>query len=420
MSSYKNAKLAVLAALRNTPDFSSLACLHSLRPAQLRRFLAWCDHNGVSAYFLQRLRGLHIENLLSPGLLFELQSRADANRARSAELFADFRIVNEALASSGARYLALKGVTLFPEFCPSLALRHQTDLDFWIDPAHLPFAVASLVNCGYSFYSRLDSGTVMLTNGAFGSMSLHESVYKPGRPRKIELHTRLLEDTEPIALEFPVESLHPPEFRTLDAATFPAMSLSDRFLFQALHAFQHTAGGWTRLAWFYEIASFLQRMRTRESLWQAVAHSLARDPLLRNAVGLILEIVRHTFAAEIPEPLQIACTSKLPGRIPLWCRHFAADFVVSERAGNKNVLFVKEVFVPDARVWRAFLAKALFPRKASYAIRETRGLASGPAWANRGDQFAYVAHRLGYHARSLAAYPVQWLRWQLLLRTGAG
>ena len=409
-------KLAVINLLGVPPDRGALDTLRTMRHPAQERLSTWCDHAGISVYLLDRLQSRHLASALPESFRDQLQIRAVANAQRTQELLADFALVNNALGESDVPYLVLKGISLVPDFCTQPEQRHQTDLDFWVEPGRLQDAIAALTPLGYSTYGTLDSGTVTLTSRPTESISRHESIYKAGRPRKIELHTRLLEDTEPVNLQYRLSALRPAVRSRVRNLEFPTLALPDRFLFQVLHAFQHVIGGWARLAWLYETSSCLTRHADDTALWQQVVEPLREDEKLRNAVGLTLEIVRNIFRTPIPEALRFGCTDALPEQIPLWARHFALQFALSGLSGNKNVLLVKQVFVADRRVWREFLFRALVPRKTSHAIRESRGKSAKPTWSNRRDQLAFIWFRLAYHMRSLAVYPVNWLRWQYALR----
>ena len=96
--------------------------------------LKWLDEGGLSLYLLAHLRTFGTETKLSHSLQDELSDRLHANQIRTQALLKEFARVNSILQASGASFTFMKGFTLTPDFCSSIYLRHQTDIDVHISP----------------------------------------------------------------------------------------------------------------------------------------------------------------------------------------------------------------------------------------------------------------------------------------------
>ena len=67
--------------------------------------------------------------------------------------------------------------------------------------------------------------------------SLNESIYKPGRPRMLELHFSLAEDDLPFQVAYPPGQWERAVERRVGKIAFFSLAPADTFIFQAYHAF---------------------------------------------------------------------------------------------------------------------------------------------------------------------------------------
>ena len=414
-----NQKLAALGALSAKPDYSLLSSLKRLGGADCARLLQWLDRGGLSLYFLSCVKEHGLARELSGEILSALEERLVRNHARTNELLADFRIISAALTEQHVPHVALKGFTLVPEFCPRFELRHQADLDLWIEPYRMPDALSALADHGFVAKGFGPDAAVTLAGPGDGRVSMNESVYRAGRVRRVELHVTLLEGLRPVDVQYPPGQWERTIPRSLGDLTFHSLSRPDMFVYQVFHAFKHVMNYWVRPAWLYEISHFLEVNESEDALWEDVCQSIGEDAGFRDALGLVLDLTRRVFRAPIPPSLRKVCLDSLPSRVTLWNEHFGEQFVLSEFYGDKVSLFVQEAFVSDPAVWRSHLRDRLLPVRSNPALSEIRGAALPQTLSDRWNKFALLRKKAAFHAKSLAAYPYHSLRWRLIQRSSA-
>jgi hypothetical protein len=409
-------KLAVFGALSVTPDYSRLSLLKKLRGANFAKFLRWLDRGGLSLYFLSRVKEGGMEKELPGAMLCVLEERLDLNRARTSELLEDFGIISEVLTASDVPHLALKGFTLAPEFCSRFELRHQADIDLWIEPDRLPEALSSLATREFVAHTFGPDSAVTLAGPGDRRVSMNESVYRKGRVRRVELHVTLLEGLSPVTAEYPAGQWERTRTRRLGDFGYRCLSRADMFVFQVFHAFKHVMNYWVRPSWLYEISHFLAVNESDDSLWEEVWGSIGEDPLFRDALGLVIDLTRRAFGCRIPPMLQQLCVEHLPARVALWNEHFGEQFVLAELYGDKASLFVQEEFVRDAAVWRAHVRTRLLPVRSNPALSEIRGPALPQSLSDRWNKISLLRMKAAFHLKSLARYSYQSVRWRVIQR----
>jgi Uncharacterised nucleotidyltransferase len=412
---FSRQKSAIFSALSFPPDFSALPSLGKLGPSSRSKFLTWMDQGNLSLYLLHQLERQAAEDRLPREFRVALAERLALNRLRTDEWLRDFHAISSTLSDHDVPHVAMKGFTMVPEFCPSFELRHQGDIDLLVRPDDLGRTQSALVGIGYTSRGMDPSNAFHLSGPGDERVSMNESVYRSGRVRNVELHIDLREGLGPVQLDYPggqwqrAGKRNPPD-------TYLTLSRADMFVYQLFHAFKHAINSWIRPGWLYEIAYFIDLNRADAALWQEVINGSGDQPLLRNALGLVLDLVRRIFRVSIPEPLRSSMLDPLPSRIPLWNQHFGRSFVQSDFPGNKLYLFAQQQFIADPQTWRSHLRTSLFPFHKKPPFSEVRHAGEPQSFADRWNKLVFLQSRLTYHARTLATYPYHSLRWRLLQR----
>jgi hypothetical protein len=409
-------KLAVFGALSVAPNYSRLPSLKKLHGANFGKFLRWLDRGGLSLYFLSHVTEGGMEKELPDAILRALEESLRLNQARTDELLQDFRVISEVLTARDVPHVALKGFTLAPEFCSRFELRHQADIDLWIEPNRIPDALSALATREFVAQTFGPDSAVTLAGPGDGRVSVNESVYRPGRARRIELHAALAEDIGPVVMKYPAGQWERTRARRFGDIGYRCLCRPDMFVFQVFHAFKHVMKHWVRPSWLYEISHFLAVNEGDDSLWEEVCRSIGEDPLFRDALGLVIDLAQRSFGCRIPPILQQFCVDHLPARIALWNEHFGEQFVRAELYGDKASLFVQHGFVRDAAVWRAHVRKRLLPLSSNPALSEIRGPALPQSFSDRWNKISLLRMKAAFHLKCLARYPYQSVRWHWIQR----
>jgi hypothetical protein len=412
-------KRAVLAALRATPDYSQLEVFRKFGEADVAKALRWLDQSGLSFYLLSRLREDSAQSCLPPHLLDALEQRLKANRARTNEWLRDFQIINEALTEGNVRFVVLKGFALVPDFCPRFELRHQADIDLWVEHGCVEEALSRLAQRGFTPRMFGPGQHVSLAGAGEERVSLNESIYRPGRFRRLELHGSLLEEAIPINMQYPEGQWERARRRVTGDISFFSLAPADMFIHQAHHAFKHLLSYWARPSWLYEIARFLDSTHANDSLWTEVCDSIGENAPLRDSVGMIVHLVEQLFAPRVSPIFAARCLRSLPAEIIVWNRYFGERVVLSSPMGNKVALLIQERFIKDPAVWSNHFWQRLFPVRSDLALTEICGKTLAPTFADRWNQFRFTLRKARFHGMFLFAYPFHALRWRFLRASGA-
>ena len=414
-------KRTVLAALRATPDYSQLEVFRKLGRADSSKALGWLDQSGLSLYLLSRLREDSAQGCLPPHLLGALELRLRANRARTNEWLRDFKVISEALTEGKVRFVALKGFTLVPDFCPRFELRHQADIDLWVERSCLNETLSRLALCGFTPRTIGPGQHISLAGPGEERVSLNESIYRPGRFRRLELHGSPLEEAIPV----PINVQHPggqwerATRRVCRDMSFLSLAPADMFVYQAHHAFKHLLHYWARPSWLYEIACFLNSTHANDSLWTDICNSIGEYAHLRDSVGMIVHLVEQLFSPRMSTILEARCLRRLPAEIIAWNRTFGERVVLASPMGNKVGLLIQKRFVRDPAVWSRHLWRRLLPVRADLALTEICGQTLAPTLADRWNQLRFTLRKAWFHGMFVFAYPFHALRWRFLRASAA-
>jgi len=414
-------KRAVLAALEATPDFSQLEVFQRVGEADRSRILKWLDQSGLGLYLLFQLREASAESRLPPHFLEALEQRLEANRARTAEYLQDFRIICKTLTEGNVRFVALKGFTLVPDFCPRFELRHQADIDLWVQRDCLENAISQLARCGFTPRSNAGGHHISMAGRGEERVSLNESIYRPGRFRRLELHVSLLE-LIPVNMQYPGGQWQRARRHVFGDTSFFSLAPADMFIYQVYHAFKHLFSYWARPSWLYEIAHFLNSTHACYTLWSDVCNSIGENATLRDGIGLIVDLVGNLFSPRVSPILAAHCLRGLPREIILWNRYFGERVALSTPLGNKVALLIQKSFIKDPAAWSKHFWQRLFPLRSAQSdlvLTEICGKPLAPTLTDRWNQLRFTLQKARFHGTFLFAYPVHALRWRFL-RTLSG
>jgi hypothetical protein len=407
-------KRAVLSALKFVPDYTQLEVFCKLGEADSTKLLRWLDQSGLALYLLSRLCEESVETRLPRNLLDALEKRLQLNRAATGKWLRDFELISESLQKGKIRWVALKGLTLVPQYCPHLEVRHQADIDLWVERRDLDGILSRLAGCGFLPRGSATESQMSLMGPGDERAFLNESIYKPGRPRMLELHFSLLEDALPFQVAYPSGQWERAVERRFGGIAFSSLAPADMFIFQVYHAFTHLVSYWTRLSWLYEIGRFLDANHDCESLWRDVCASIGENVVLREGVGLVIDLVSQLFSPRVSPVLAGYCVSNLPAEVFLWNRHFAERLALSDPMGDKAALLIQRHFIQDRAFWLKHFLQRLFPMRSKHYFSKICGKTVVPTMADRRNQLDFLLQKLRFHGKFLFVYPLYLLRWQFL------
>jgi Uncharacterised nucleotidyltransferase len=403
------AKRAVLSALRWQPDFSPLAVLSTLNGKRICALLEWLDHSGLALVFGHRLRAVNATSLLPAPLSAALDQRHAKNTARLRDMLTEFQRLADAFCRRGVSAVTLKGFSLFPDFCEDLALRHQTDFDFLVDPGNVEDAADALNACGYSTPRLSRSSESCFTTPLLHCPSRRDDLYSLQHHRQVDLHTSIWETSPWLNVIVPSDCLLYSEPAVVHSIHFRSLSLADKFLAQVLHAFRHSFSSWIRLSWLMEIGRCLELYRDKESLWRRVIQRSGDDRLAKSIFAFVLGLTYRLFACRTPPTLRAWFSEATTRSMQVWIDHFSLDWAISDRPGSLNNLFVARVFIPDRKRRLQYLKGRLIPRRGQTSIGEIA--AENSSWKWNSARLRYVTDRSSAHLKNFLCLPWQHLRW---------
>lgn len=410
-------KLAVIAVLRPEPEFSVLQSLPTFDSPAGRNLLQWLDRSGLALSLLHQLQCHNVAARLSDSWHAALRQRLAANAARTRDMLDEAQRLNAAFSSFEVTAAVLKGITLAPDFCDDLALRHQVDFDFLVEPEQVRRAADALRSCGYSAASVNESGETCFLTPLRHIPSRRDDLYAPQRQRQVDLHISLWESCPWLRVQAPEDCLKLARPQSIAGVNYLSLSLEDKFLLQVLHAFRHSFRSWIRLSWLLEIGNCLQKHRNDAGLWNCVAERAGDSHLTKSIFAFVLGLVTRVFGVPIPSVLTDWSAPAMTLPLCAWLDHFALDWVTSDWPGSLNNLFLTPEFIPDPTLRAQYWRSRFFPGKAQTSL----GVISAAGTKNflrlQAARAGYVAHRAAVHLKGIAALPIQQFRWKRALES---
>ena len=320
------------------------AAFERFTPRDWNRVVTWMEDAGLAFFFLQRLTDTGKSHLIPESVSSRLQRNFALNATRVDDLSERFRRINNRFDEVGVRYAVLKGFSLVPEFCPAAALRHQADIDYLIAPASLPVARRILIDAGYEPQQSVSAKEfIFVSPGAKPSRS--DTQYSPQAGHAVELHTDVW-DSEMHGVQ------QIPQCFTVDQArrqcwndlAFFAPSNEDTFLLLVLHACRHLFTQWIRMSCLFEIGYFLNRRASDVDLWKALEQRVGDDPVVREFIVVIAELVAQLFAPPLPNLIQEWGVNVRPAT-RVWINNYARRWAFCELPVHHFSLFPRSKLV---------------------------------------------------------------------------
>ncbi len=369
-----------------------------------KRVLPWLDASGLALYFLNRIETLNAGSVLPPAVLTRLRQNRRDNRERASAFIEEMRTIHQSFDASGVEFAVLKGYSLVPEYCPVPDLRHQCDLDYLIAENNLHRASSILHAMGYSRV-RKAPGTYTFSRST-GDLPSRDNIYKAGLNYSVELHAALWDNEDVAQLERLPEVLGRRQMHQLSGLAFPILAAEDRFIHQCTHVLSHVLQFWIRLAWLYEIATFLNEARSDAGFWRMVQNRIGGRVYIAKAVRLVTLLAATVFAAQAPE-IQ---GGDYPA-LELWVNDYGRQWALHNIPGSKLSLFLFPEFVGENQ-WRRLRRQRLFPLRRSHSATQLSAseprLSLGAGLA----EFRYAGQRLAFHMRETWRYLRQERQWQ--------
>jgi Uncharacterised nucleotidyltransferase len=410
-------KALAVAALRPAPDFSGLARLRDCREAEVRRLLRWLDQSGLALYLFSQLQRHGALDALPAEFRQALERRLSANRERTADMLMEFGRLVESFRNRGVRFCALKGFTLTPDFCPAPHLRHQTDLDFLVEPESMEDAKQALLLCGYVHEETRSTGEVTFATPLRHIPSAADDIYARPRHREVDLLLSLRHEEHGASIDGPSDCRSRAQSKTLQNVSFPSLSADDMFYLQVMHAFKHLLGSWIRVSWLVEIGYFIDLHHRDADLWRSVTVRAGQDQIVQDAFGLIISLTQTLFPRPIPRGLDEWCLQPLSTRIETWVRKFGLEWATSDLDGAKLTLFVHREFIRDSYSWNSYVLRRIFPIGRHAPFGRVSMAAPGARIKASRSQWLHSLRRAIFHTRELMTLPVHAIRWKHALRS---
>lgn len=383
--------------------------LQGFPSGEWKRVLPWLDASGLALYFLNRLEKLDGGSMLPTVILTRLRQNQRDNCIRASAFLDEMQVIHQSFDANGVQFALLKGYSLVSEYCPAPELRHQCDLDYLIAEDNLHRASSILHAMGYSRV-RKGPGTYTFSRST-GDLPSRDNIYKAGLNYSMELHAALWDNEDVAKLERLPEVLERRQMHQLSGLAFPTLAAEDRFIHQCTHVLSHTLQFWIRLAWLYELATFLSHSRTDAGFWRRVHSRIGERIYIAKAVQLVTLLAATMFAAEAPK-IQ---GSDYPA-LRLWVNDYGRQWAMHDLPGSKLSLLLFPEFM-DEEQWRRLRRQRLFPLRRSHSATQ---LSASEPRLSLGAQFAelrYAGQRLAFHMRETGRYLRQQRRWQQRLRT---
>lgn len=278
-----------------------ISVFRNVSPRRWKQLLLWLDDTGLSFYFLKRLEEQRATAAVPKEFLSQLEHNLAENRGRADTMWRRFDFLNRKFAAAGVRYVAVKGLTLMPEFCPYASLRFQGDFDYLVDEQSLATAKRVLLDAGYTAKESHGNLETIFVNPGAREPSRTAEQYTATSAHAVELHLDIWHtDTHRLPSIPNLFAVERAETHQWNGFSFAALADEDAFLLQIVHACSHLFTHWIRLSSLYEIGYFLNRRASDLELWNRVAQRVSDSSVLRELVVVITELVEQLFGAPVP------------------------------------------------------------------------------------------------------------------------
>jgi len=375
--------------------------------------LTWLYKSGLTFPLLKKIEN---ESTVPAAIRNTLQADFASNRLRMADMFQEFRGINEAFQAAGLCFAVQKGFSLIPEYCAEPAMRHQTDFDYLLAPQCVEQARSILRARGYIAEIRTETEHVLQTPLKTQPPEHNFFILQPSR--SVELHLRSWQGSAcDVQIPEQGDALERIESRVLQGHAFPALAQEDIFLGQSVHALRHIFYFWMRLSWLLEIAQFVRMQHDNTAFWNRVGEQAQWHPRIGEIIGVVLCLAEEVFQASIPPSLASWTTETLSPAPRLWVKRYGWEFVLAPAPGSKLSLLLEEHFAPRTVAWQASRRARLFP------VHQPKALTAEPPVTeptakkrSRWRKSMGLLPRITFHFRSLLRYGIALPGWRWSLQ----
>ena len=381
----------------------------------------WLDVSGLALYFFDCTAQLELHDALPTPVLDRLRRKLADNAARHTDMLAEFTALNNAFSAAGVRFANLKGFTLSPYSCPNPVLRHQIDLDFLVDPAHLPICRKLLEGRGYCL-AGAPARTWEFKSGGEKSERI-EDLYKPVRSRSVELHwaseTALAHaGVDPRLHRLASWSCSP----SGPVQAFPALAPTDQLLGQALHIFGHLRGESTKPSWLLEYRRHVLARCGDSGFWPELRLLARETPYAATALALSTLLATELFGPFAPPELESWTLDRLPQRLRLWAAQYGRRVLLADFPGTKLYLLLEGELhrglsqTTDREAVAARLRRLVPLHRAPRILPPTPQETLLSRLRRQAFQTRFLVFRLRFHLRQGIGYGIEARRWKRFIR----
>lgn len=360
------AKIDAIVSALGSDSTSSPISLGDGSRNEWRRVLDWLDASCLALYFLDRLKQRNLTDAVPPEVFLQLEERQSKNRERVALIRQKFWMLNEDFHREGVEYMALKGLSLVPEYCRDASLRILSDLDYLIRADSIDRVERILAARGYTLKMRAHFSECWWSPHPGEEFSFwipakepksEIEQYYPEAPHTVELHVTT-RDHRPNQLQaaVPELALDCRVRREGEGGFFFSLPDAEMFVGQLMHAFRHwVLDSKVRPSWLLEIGYFLKRRQDEDPIWEAVNRLIGSDSLVAEITGIMVRLTTLVFGAVHPKAELWAAA--LNPAMQRWLKMYGRESVVAACYGYDSGLFprskllqlVKEQYSPDVQ-----------------------------------------------------------------------
>lgn len=340
---------------------------------------------------------------------------AEKNLKRIATIEDAYRALAFSVASAGAEFVAIKGITHAALFGLRRETRPQYDIDLFSPREQVHAASDALCDLGYEPVRSLESFPtdhlpVLVRKTGW---QWRGDYFDPDMPLSVDLHFQFWNE--------PLEHLPAPgtdEFwtrrTTLRIAGFelPALDPADALGYAALHALRHLLRGSLSPNHVYEIASMLDTLSEDERFWEHWRR--LHPPQLRQLEAVLFRLAAEWFGPRLAEAVTEEI-GRLSPAIQVWFDEFAASPACVPFDSNKNELWLHCSLAPSRRAAWSIAARRLLPRNLPPRATAMYVPDAQMSWRRRLrgllGYITYTTARLRHHLAALPKTASSGVRW---------
>jgi Uncharacterised nucleotidyltransferase len=407
--------------------------LLSFNESEWQRGLKMADTAGLTFHLLERLRNRGSFSSLPARIQDRLQTNEQDHTARVAAMCCEFLEFNRQLRSQSIRYLALKGLTYFPDFVDRIEHRVQYDHDFLIAQPDLERAFQLFQQLGYTPLETSDKLPVdhLPTLIRKTGWRWKGNLYDPEIPRAVELHFRLWDETfDLIEIQFAEDVWSRAIHQKFQGECIPTLCPEDALLYGVLHAFRHLLRNDLRLSHLYELAYFLHthpedylppcQGETRGAyFWEGFPRTLHTHGKGPQVTATVFRLAAHCFNSRMAPAAQRMIRHHLSPAAELWIQHFGRIESVDCFRKSKSAVLLHLDFLDSDAAKLKLMWRKLFPRRLplpSFGVQTPQDQQGFGFHLKRHFRYGLqILKRFLFHTSHLSRFLIEFPIWQCRL-----